>query len=745
MRNFTSISMTLALAVAAGTFTADAARNGKGDFDLSKFQYRHEPTSAFVNSRAKKIDAINAKMWNSERQDAPYREGNPDPYKTFGPTDQIGTLDGPDGEEWYYVSRLDYLEIPPHDNIVYTELILQNYEFEVYDSKMNFVGAIKDKMVYREGETRVVSCEFVPFLSKHFFNSDDNYEVVIGLIINAGEGNNQYRSLVYQLGGEKEDGNDKVLLSYDDIIGDVSEGPSDGSTDNFYVTFLRDVAGEEPSVGDDETEEEELSFWDYLCSLKVKMMVYGKAGATGQPELVYTRELPIGQLQGDQQNVPFMLTLSRDNHLYYVICTYEQQFYNEYDDPIYSDMTMREGNKLNVEFVRVDEDGFKTEYTTSIPVAKNPAENILYSYFSVGSLLYRDDICFDGFNTPEGRAALIVTRMDYTPSSDSEVPSYYVYDHEGNLLHTLFENADSAGALSEVEGCEPQLMFVSYDQYGYMFNFVDLYSAKRVLRFSSQFEIDPDSDPENLTAAIDRVADPDGGYVYVVEMRTPIVIMGEPDANGKTEEIDNRMRFMWINKDGSFRKIDEVSMGKDVKYAQSYILGAAIKPEAFHSDANQEYMILVKRATGTDAAIEELVIGQAISDELPDGNTLLLLGPDDEKGVLNGITPYFEAEQPRLVVTYLGKNGNANVVSADFYALPLDQATVGVKKPSISAAKECGITLDGTTVIADGIINVCNASGMIVVSGNDSVELSGLDAGLYIASCRNGACKILVK
>lgn len=743
MRNLISISMTLALAATVGTFNTDAACNGKRDFDLSKFQYRHEPASAFVNSRSKKIDAVNAKMRNGERPlDAPYREGNPDPYETLGPTDQIGTLDGPDGEEWYYVGRLDYLEIPPHDDVAFTDRILQNYEFDVYDSKMKLVGTIKDKMAYREGEIRVAACEFVPFMSKHFFNTDDKYEIVISLTINAGVGNNQYRSLVYQLGGEKEDGNDKVLITYDDLIGDVSEGPSDGSTDNLYVTFLQEI---NPYANEGDPEADDMSYWDYLCSLKVKMMVYGKAGATGQPELVYTRELPMGQLQGDQQNVPFMLSLVRDGHLYYVICTYDQPFYNEYDDPIYGDMTMREGNKLNVEFVRVDEDGFKTEYTTSIPIAKNPAENILFSYFSVGSLLYRDDICFEGFNTPEGRAALIVTRMDYAPSSDSEVPSYYVYDHEGNLLHTLFENADSAISLSDVEGYEPQLMFVSSDQYGYMFNFIDLYSAKRVLRFSSQFEIDPDSDPENLTAAIDRVADPDGGYVYVVEMRTPVVIMSDPDANGKTEEIDNRMRFMWINKDGSFRKIDEVSMGKDVKYAQSYILGKALRPEAFHSDANQEYMMLVKRATDTDAAIEELVIGQAISDELPDGNTLLVLGPDEEKGVLNGIIPYFDVEQPRLVVTYLGKNGNANVITSEFYALPLDQATVGVEKPSISAAKKCGITLDGTTVVAEGHINVCNASGVIVASGNGSVELRGLTAGLYIASCRSGACKILVK
>ncbi|MCM1067121.1 MAG: T9SS type A sorting domain-containing protein [Muribaculaceae bacterium] len=738
MRLFTSLSVSLALTLSAG-LAAEAG--SRANIDLSGFQYRHESKSAFTCARSSRIAEINAMMQadvKGRRLKAAEAAEAPKPFFSLGPTSLAGDLDGPDGEEWYYTADLVYTEIPPHGDIQFTDRILQSYTFNIYDASMNLVGTISDKMAYRDEEVRVANCEIAPFISRNFFNTDDKLEVVIGLAVNAQVGYNNYRSLIYSIGGEKTaEGHDKVVLSYDKLIGDVVEAPTDGSTaDNFFITFLEDDI---PS--DEETAT--MGFWDYLCANKIKFTIYSKAAGAGVPELIYERSIPQIQLPGDQQSSPFMITLTDHGQLFFVISSYDEPFYNPYNDPVSDKCTMRSPNKLNVEFLKLQPDGsIKTDYTTSIPVVKADNSMVPASYFSVGGMRYRDDIKFGGYGSPEGKAALIVTREDYMSASDSYISSYYVYSHEGKLLHILFEGADSSLALSEIDGCEPQQMFVSSDEYGYEFHFVDLLSAKKVLGFSSQFEIDEDSDPESLTANIDRCPDGAGSYVYVDEMRVPTVLMSEPDEDGKTHEIDSRMRFMWINRNGTFRRIDQLSMGTNVNYALSYIESKALDPTSFNSDSRHEYMVLIKRATAADAAVEELLIGQAITPDLPEGRTLLLLGPD-ERGILNGIVPDFYAKDPKMTIRYYDQATRSYAM--DFYNLPLDEEWSGIEAPEAPGTEGSGITVSGTSVVADGSITIYSISGAVVASGTDSVDLAGLNRGVYIASANGKAQKIFIK
>ena len=218
--------------------------------------------------------------------------------------------------------------------------------------------------------------------------------------------------------------------------------------------------------------------------------------------------------------------------------------------------------------------------------------------------------------------------------------------------------------------------------------------------------------------------------------------MSEPDEEGITHEIDNQMRFMWINRDGSFRRIDKLSMGINVNYALSYIESKALHPNSFHSDDNQEYMVLIKRATSADASIEELLIGQAISPEQPEGKTLLLLSPD-ERGILNGIVPDFYAEKPKMTVLYY--NQADRTYALDFYNLPLNEEWSGIEAPTAPGTEASGITVTGNTVVAQGEITVFSISGSTVASGTDSVDLSGLARGVYIATAAGKAQKILIK
>lgn len=720
------------------SFVAGASDHVRPEFDLTKYRYQGEKKSLFADSRSLKVADINYQMSTLySGAKSKYYEGNPTPAFSLGPNDILGTLDGPNGELWYYTANFEYEEIPPHDDIIYTDYILQKYRFDIFDSKMNAVGSIEDEMDYEENEVRVVNCDLLPFVSRNFFNTDDKTEVVVSMTVNAEVGYNHYRSLVYALGAEKTDGMDTPVMSFDRLVGDVAEAPSSDSSENYYMTFMEDI---EPTS----EEADEMTFWEYLCGMKIRLSIYKKAVNADGPQLVYTREVPLCQMQGDQESSPLMFTVNHDGYLYYVLPYYAEPFFNEYNDPISEETTMRTPNELKVEFLRMKDDELNLQYTTSIPVEKVADETAIASFYGIGNLRYRDDVWFNGYNTPADRAALIVTRQDYFPSSDGYLNSYYVYDHEGNRIRTLCEGAERSLALADIDGFEPQQLFFIRDEYGYDFSFVNLFSGSRVLRLSNYYEIDPKEDPELLTANIERCPDAESGYVYVDELRTPRVIMSEPDEDGNSEELDNRMRFMWINKDGSFRKIDEVSMGKNVRYAQSYIDLKALDPTFYNPDATPEYMMLIKRAISPTENIEELMIGQAVSPETPDGYTLLLLGPEEGKGILNGIFADFFSENPSIMVSYLDQSGSRSKFTTDFYTLPLEKSGAGVSTP-VSKPASSNIVVENGLVKADGFIRIYNASGALVASGDKAIDLRNLSAGVYIATAEGTSRKILVR
>lgn len=718
-------ALTLAVVCA---FSAQAAR---ADFNLANYRYKIEPSSAFSTARSIEIDRVNSHMATSGRFRA-QADGQTEPFITRGPASMISDLDAPNGEIWSYVSYCDYEEIPPHDEIQYTDRILREYTFEIYDADYKLVGTVKDKMEYAEDEIRSVLNDLAPVVTRNFFNDDDKFEIILSLGINTTKQENRYKSLIYQINGEKDaEGYDKPIMEYSSLVVDVIDGPSTDGKDNYYISF-----GDEYYPSDDEMEPDS-GFWDYLCKAKVRIDTYGPARGADAPRRLMHWSIPILQLPGDQQSTPYMMSFTRGNEVYFVLSSLEEPFYNRYDNPITEDVTQRESNNLIVSFYKTDANGdIKFDYDTRIPFKKDNVDGVIASYYSIGNLRYRRDIDFDNFGTPSGRAALYVTKENYVSASDSFVKSYYVYDNSGKLIRTLAEGCDSAIPMSDISGHEPQVLFVTADVYAYYFDFTDLISGKVATSFSNLFEVSDDSDPESLTANFDRVAAGDS-YMYVNEMRMP----------GIDEDENDIMRFIWIKKDGTFDHIDQVNMGPHVLYAKSYIESAALDPKAYHSDDNYEYMILVKRGTGeagNTSSVEELIIGQEINEANPKGKTLLHVTPD-ERGVLSGIVPNFSPENPeRAMLSVAYYDAEARTYAQDFYPLPLDREVVGITDAEIKD-EISGIHVYGTTVSADGAISVYDTAGALVAAGHDTLGLGHLAAGVYIVRANDSARKIFIK
>ncbi len=725
---------------------AMAAPFGPRHFDIGKHAWRHaskSATMAFNTDRMEQIRKNNEMLMGR----APMKTISPD--ITFDANDKIGDLDGPNGELWFYTANYVYKTIT-HEG--YEEKVLLEYTFRIFDANAREVGVIHDKVRYDEYEVRTVQCDLVEFISKHQFNSDDNYEVMIGFAFNRtsvddkGEThymNNSYRNLVYSLGGETEmvtmetpEGDtvtkevSKPVYRLEGTVGDVVNA-STADKESFFITMydealpepdyddiLGDISGEETDTNTDKDN----NFWEELTNAHITLRVLGKVDAEGNMPELLKYEIPTLKMPGDQEDTLPMFSISDGEDSFLLVQHYKEYFYNRYDSPT-DDMSMREHNSLVIDIYRFKDGTITKSSTTEIPVIKDSGDRLLSTFYSVCDMRYKEDVYF----TEDGKPGFFVTKTNYF-ADESEESSYHHYDSEGKKLNDFFIKADSHLAMSHIEGFEPQHMFVSYANGEYVFHFVDLLSGKEVTKFSCYLEIDPDSDPDMLTSNIDRVKVGDT-YEYAVEMRTPTL-----DDNDNTIN-----RYAWFDKSGKYLRTEEVNMGQNVLYAQSYLDTYTLQPELILKDSHREYMMLVKRAIDANTKSEELLIGQALNPEAPEGKDVLLITPD-ERGVLANINPFTMLDKPMLHVYFYDQP--TGKMSLDIYYLPFD----GSKVEEIEAAGSgAALTFDGTTLYGEGEIKVFNISGMQVKSGNGTLSVADLDGGIYVALCGKDVRKFSVK
>lgn len=739
MANFNKLTLALTIAaVMAGNGPAAAA--GFANFNPRQFSYKGAKASVakgFSSERMARINSINAMMAKDD-------DGIFAPDVVFSSNGTLGDLDGPNDELWFYTSSMVYRTIH-HE--YYDEQVLLEYSFEIYDSAANLIGTVHDKMRYEENEVRVVECSLVPMVSRNFFNNDDNYEVMVRLGVNCVRTNedgsttwlpNNYRNLVYSLGGEKEslevdtpDGDsvtkefDKPVYRIEGSLGDVLDA-SVGGREEILLTFYGeslpeysegDIIGGDggPTVSDD--------FWENLTAAHISLKVCGKVDADGKMPELLNFEIPILSMPGDQENTPFMMSFRNGDDAYYMVQYYKEVFYNKYESAT-DDMTMREHNSLMVDLYKVENGAVVKASTTEIPFVKDSKDRLLFSFHSVGDFRYKEDINFDA----DGMPSFFVTRNNYFADEHSEY-SYYYHDADGKRIHTIFENAESNMPLTNIEGFEPQQMFVTYGNGEYTFHFVDLLSGIKKTSFSCYLETDPDSDPDMMTSNIDRTKVGDS-YQYAVEMRTPTI-----------DEYDNSiMRIGWLDADGKFLRMDEVNMGQYVKYAQSYLDGYTLRPDLYLSDDHHEYMILIKRGVSSTATREDLLIGQALNPDAPEGRDVLLLTPD-EKGSIATINPYTMLDNPMLHVYYY--NSDNGSMAMEIYNLPFDLSSIEEIEMTEGGS---ALTFDGASVYSSGNeIAVYDIRGALLRKGEGKVAVADLKAGVYVAIAAGEARKFVVK
>ena len=594
-------------------------------------------------------------------------------------------MDAPNNEIWFFSGELGYKEIKYE---YFTEYDIVSFEVSIFNARMQRVGTIKDSFVLKEDEARVRQVSVLPVITKNFFNDDDNYEVAISVIVNPKPWGTRPYTYVYSLGGEKNaEGDDEPVMVFNDLISDVCDASTD-TQENFVITFLSE--GNDSGVSSDDLTDD--NFWQYQMGYYVRVQSYGKVDAEGNLTKVFDKKIIYLQTQGNQQDDSPLMTYVHNGKPTLIFPRYDEVFFNEYG--MTTDMTQRFPNNLFVEIYELDnlQNGFQLVQTSHIPMEKQDDEQVIASYYSIGTFSYTNDVIYGA----DGKATFIVTRRDLLGTGDTERQSYYLHNADGALIKPLFENAASHTRLSDIPGFDPMELVITNASTGYVFNFTNMNTLETELSINYGLTVEDSDEPDYMMANVDRVKVGDT-YKYVAEMRMP-----------EYDDINdvNFMRIAWLDRQGNVTDMDRVNMGNLVNYATVFINAITLHEDYFFTGPEHEYMILIKRAFSSDSsrAEEQLLVSQAASDAYPSGRELMLLGTHETYGALSTIIPY---EKPnRLSVTYVNSGSNSNYTTV-YYSLPLDKPA-GVDLVGATQQGNQTFTFDGTTVSAQGAIEVYN-------------------------------------
>lgn len=624
------------------------------------------------------------------------------PSISFDDMPRYDYLQGPDGSTWFYTVEYDFETIV--HNPYWSEDMIMGYTFTIYDNLFNVVGTVKDKVRFAPNETRAREILLDAAVSRHFFNDDDNLEVMVQHVMNTEEYVNHYYSKVYSIGGEKDASNYDVSIAT--VEGRVADAINVGTPENedFYYTIIID-----PVVsfkGDTKSQ----AYIDYLNTLEYKLTTYGKSQGNGPVE-VLSKGIGVTRVPGDTTDGIYFISKKQNGVLYFVYSQYELPYFVE-PVVVTGDESATPDNTFILETYQVSGGEPKLLAKTVIPVDyPDSSEALRYAYYSVGSVAWANDVDMSVNGTPETPAFIIAHDIEEV-ATEAMTSSYEIYDHTGKLLRTIATGTESISVLDTFGG-QPQLMFVTLNDKGeYHFSFANLYDGE------SLFSISQNNGGNPLTSACALVRTPDGEIMYAFEMREY-----EVDA-----DYNAFLRVAWFDADGLPVKVDRVNLGKNIQAAMVNLDPAGLNPYIYDDDDEMEYAVLVKRTSGATTRNEFLIVDDS-------GKHYANFSADDGRGEPSMFT-VLPGETNRVMMTYSTYYG----YNVDLYDLPFVNIKGDDNKVDGITSDSSALTFDGATVTAVGSdIEVFTAAGAKVAAGHGAVAVGTLQPGVYVVVATNAA------
>lgn len=644
---------------------------------------------------------------------------DPKPSITFDNLPAYDFLETPDGEIWFYKADFEVERVEVSE--WYTEEYIKAYTFTIYDSNFNEVGSITDKITLAPGETKVASVSLDPYISYNFFNSDSKPEVMVYIAMNTGFELGytvNYYNKIYSVGGDRDnDGNDICLGSMTGRCVDVFNS-GDKENENLFFTFVETVY---PNIDDFNSDQ----YIDYINSIKTVVSVYKSAVNNNLPQLAFEKEIFQSRFPGDTTDGIYLITRNENGVPYFVFSYYEKPYFI---DPtgFTTDESATPDNNLMIEVLTYQNNQLNDISMTKIPVEiETSSTQINYSFYSIGSVAWKDDIDMSVKGSSSAPAFLVANDLTTAANLDDIISNYYIYDNNGNKVVTLAEGSESIYLLNSIKGQEPQALFVSFDSNeDYVFNFVNLYSGQKIISIPRVF------DNEDFTSICERIASGDS-YKYLFELR-----YDEQD-----EEGNDIKRIAWIDpaNPDKIDQIDYLNMGKDVMASQVNMFPEALSPYLYDDDDAMEYAVLVKRLHGNTTRNEYMVIDDS-------GDWYATFSEDDGRGSPWSFT-IIPGEENKLMMVY---NDNYEI-NIDIYSLPFYKEGQDPGSVEQISPDNANISFIGNILRAEGgHITVYSISGNKITEGYNSLDLNGNPGGAYVAvikseNGKSSAVKIIVR
>ena len=455
------------------------------------------------------------------------------PTVQYGPTDNYGFLNAPDGSTWTYIASFT-------KQYGYYTCV----NVEVYNSQNKLVGRIVDSLKIDDANLIGINqAEINPLVTQKFFNTDNSYEVMLFLHGVTKDYEGLYFNHVFSLSSTKVSKTPVAVIDgrqvYAHNIGEFTE--------NYVMIFARDSA-----KNDDYT----------LCYDVRKKSTFGGG--------VYrTFRVPYANVGGLTDLQPFFM-LNRGGNLNYVLQQYEKPYFDNSvsntEEPV-----VTPDNNLVITYLN---EVFQTVSVTKIPIVQDANTQMLYTFPALGALNGVNDIIWD----KNGALTYVITQEKYDLSSDESVCSFYLYDKNGQKLKTIVEDTKGRIKMSPIAGEEEQWLFMK-EEYDGEFCFVNIPSCETTADISVYL-----NSKDVLSSAIDRYPKGDS-YEYAVAL-----LQGDNEADGSVAQ-----RIAWLNADGTLNRYEKINMGKYIESAQLNISADVLNPRLMNTDDAREYMVLVKR------------------------------------------------------------------------------------------------------------------------------------------------------
>jgi hypothetical protein len=557
-----------------------------------------------------------------------------------------GYLDAPDGSIWYYIGNIEYEEVELEGGWA-TKKVINSYSFTIYDDNYKEVGTIQDKVVLGENETGVSSIQLGACVTKKFFNTDNNYEVMVMIAANTPQYVNHTYTKVYSIGGS-----DEAIQTIEGYYVSSFNAGSEYS-EKFYITFFEETYLNSAEEKCDSSED------DAVYTLHYEVMAPA-SWSSAEPSLIKTFNIPYDYYEGSD-GLPFF-GVAHDSKPYFATVKFEKPFFANSGiviDPetgeMNRDMTPNLDNSLVIDLYTYSTyGGFADVCETKIPmVIKDETGTQCCSFYELGILNYDEDVSFGMWNDGD-LPAYLVTIEDYLTSDDESQYAFKVYDTEGKLIADIADEVDGLVDVSDINGFEHQQGFYKAVDGIASFQFVDMPSCNVAATL-------PVATADNsLTSTCDRYVS-GSSYQYCISLS-----YGETDNDDNTSHI-----FNWYKTDGTLDHVDAVPLGKQVAMALPYVKTKVLSPYFYNTDAKREYMFLLKNyvSSSSTETKESLVILNT------DGDVIAKLTGNDELGYLTNIVTVNTDTNPALWLTYY--NDDTDVYTPAFLDLPLTKFAGG--------------------------------------------------------------------